>query len=91
MSVNMTVASTRSGSWIPREPVDELLDLVEQRVGVAGEVDVIVAGQLDVAGARDVVGQVATVGDVDQPVAATVQDQRRDADRRAARHARRWR
>ena len=37
---------------------DELLDLVEQRVGVAGEVDVVVAGQLEVARAGDVGGQV---------------------------------
>ena len=61
---------------------DELLDLVEQRVRVADEVDVVVAGQLDVARARYVLGQVAGVGDVDQAVAAAVHDQRRDPDRR---------
>ena len=61
---------------------DELLDLVKQRVGVAREVDVVVAGQLQVARARDVGGQVTAVADVDEAIAAAMDDQRRDLDRR---------
>ena len=48
-----------------------------------------IALELDVARARDALGQVARVADVDQAVAGAVQDQRRDAERRRGRRGRR--
>jgi hypothetical protein len=51
MSVKSTVASTGSGSAPRRMPGEELLDLIEQRVGVANPRKVIRAGELHEAGA----------------------------------------
>ncbi len=66
MSVNTIVVSTRSVSAPPRVPGDELLDLVEDRRGVADPVQRVRARQFDVAGAGDVLGQVAAVADRDE-------------------------
>ena len=75
MSVNTTVASTRSGStW--RAPVEELLDLPDDRFGVADIEEVVGTGQLNQAGTGDVLGQVAAVLDVDHGVAGAVDHER---------------
>src|SRR5207253_394372 len=55
----------------------ELLDLVEDRVGVTGEQGVIVPGQLDVSRAGDAFGDVLARAAIDRPVATPVQHQRR--------------
>jgi hypothetical protein len=53
----------------------ELLDLVEEGVGVAHEEQVVVAGQLDVGRAGDALGEVATGADPDEAVPGSMQDQ----------------
>ena len=52
---------------------EELLDLVEERVLVADERQVVLARELDVAGAGDVRGQVPAALDRQRPVARPVQ------------------
>ena len=63
MSVKTIVVRTRSDSAPPRIAGDELLDLVEDRRAVADPVERVRAGQFDVAGARDVLGQISAVPD----------------------------
>ena len=54
----------------------ELLDLVEPRVGITRVEQVVVPGELDQPGAGDVLGEEAAVPDADPPVPAPMQDQR---------------
>ena len=60
---------------------EELLDLADQRVGVPHGEEAVAALQLDVAGARDVLGQVAGVLDLQERVVAAVHHQRRHPNR----------
>ena len=53
----------------------ELLDLVGQRVGVAGEEQVVAAGEYDQAGIWNVFGQVLTRAESDVTVVLAMQDQ----------------
>lgn len=55
----------------------EFLDLVEEGVGVADEEQVILAGQLDELGSRNVLGQIPTGPDVYEAVSQPVKDKRR--------------
>ena len=82
MSVNSTVASTRSGSGACASAGEELLDLAERPVDVLVPQDVVVAGQLDEPRVRQVLGEPAPVADVDEAVAAAMEDERRDVDAR---------
>ena len=61
---------------------EEVLDLVEQPVDVfaSGEAQDVVSGLFEIAGAGDVVGEVAAVKRRVDAVAAAVNDQRRDLD-----------
>ena len=78
MSLKMTVSSVaRDG---PRAPAgEELLDLAEQVGAVDRAREVVDPLELDVARARDALGQVARVAHVDEAVARAVHDQRGDA------------
>ena len=60
----------------------EALDLVEHRVLVADERQVVVARQLDERRARDQAGDVAPFLHEQRPIAGAVEHQRRHADRR---------
>src|SRR5262245_41880721 len=66
----------------PPDAGQEFLDLVEIRVRVAAEDEMIVAGQLDVLGAGDALGHVAAGPYRDGAITAAVEDQRRNPDRR---------
>jgi hypothetical protein len=61
---------------------EELLDLVEDRVGVLPPGHVVLARQLDVPRPRDPPGHVAAALDLEGAVADAVQDEGRHADRR---------
>ena len=61
---------------------DEILDFRRDGVAPATQGNVVHAGQLDQFRIVDVLGQIAAVLDDDQPVAAAMQDERRDVDRR---------
>ena len=61
---------------------EELLDLFDDRVAVADEGKRVGAVELDVAGAGDVLGEVARVADVPSEVLGAVHDERRNADPR---------
>ena len=61
MSVYSTVASTRSAGAGRPDAGHELLDVAHQRVGVAREQQVGGAGELDEAGVREVLGQIAAL------------------------------
>ena len=82
MSVNRTVASTRSGSGAAADAGEELLDLVEQRVLVADPRQVVVAGQLDEAARRGSARRGSGRPRRNGAVAGAVEDERRHADRR---------
>ena len=71
-------ASTRSSTR------EELLDLVDDRVGAAGVRGVIGAGQLDVAGIRDVLAEVPAHGDGHEEILRTVEHECGDVDLREA-------
>jgi hypothetical protein len=60
---------------------EELLDLVEQGVGVVREEQVVGALELDKLGPRDAVGEVATHLDAHHPVVPAVEHERRHLDR----------
>ena len=69
MSVNSTVASTRSGGAGGARPGDELLELVHERLGVVEEDDALAARQLDEPCAGHVVADELGVAAVDPLVA----------------------
>ena len=58
------------------------LDLVEHRVLIADERQVIVARQLDEPRVRNALGHIAALFDAQAAIAGAVEDQRRHADRR---------
>ena len=60
----------------------EVLDLGNDRVLIAGPDEVVGAGQLDVLGTRDVLGEIPPVRDAEAHGRLAVDDQRRDSDRR---------
>jgi hypothetical protein len=60
---------------------EELLDRVQDRLGVADEPEVVITRHLDEPGVGDVLGEVSPVRHVDQAVVRAMQDQRRDPDR----------
>jgi hypothetical protein len=67
---------------VVRDSSQEFLDLFENRRHVPSGDDVIGTGQLNVARARYVVGQVSRAFDVESVLADAVHDQRRCSDRR---------
>ena len=69
------------GSAHGTRPGEELLDLVEDLVGVDGH-EVVVACELDVARARDLLGDVAPLLDLHVEISGAVQHERRAADAR---------
>ena len=80
-SVNRTVASTRSPNGLATGAGEEALDLVQGgldriQVGV-----VISAPDLDIAGAGDVIGEVAALARLGPDLLRALEDQRRDCDR----------
>ena len=84
MSVNRTVARTRSGSRQRSDACHEVLDLATIGVLVAGPDEVVDAGQLDEYLAPvDVLGEIASVLDAEPGRVGPVDDQRGDLDRRA--------
>jgi hypothetical protein len=54
---------------------EELLDLVEDGVGIAAKEQMVLAGKLDVLRARNVLTQIATGADPDEPVPFSMKDQ----------------
>ena len=60
---------------------EEFLDLGDDRIAVADVRQMLVAGKLRVARARDVLGEIPSVTDEDGAVALPVDDQRRRLDR----------
>src|SRR6185437_561722 len=60
---------------------EELLDLVQDRLGVAREDQMVVARQLDQLRAWDALRQVAAATDLEPAVAAPMEDEGRHADR----------
>jgi len=75
MSVNRTVSSALGARVALAGEV--LLDLADERLDVAGEREVVVAGQLDEARALDVLGVVEGVPAVDERVPLAAHDERR--------------
>jgi hypothetical protein len=65
-----------------RGACQELLDLVDDGVGVSDERDVIVTGQLDERRIRDRLAEVAALVDRDDAIAGAVKHERRRLDRR---------
>lgn len=61
---------------------EELLDLVQDRGGITQERRMIIAGQLDVPGPRNVLGQVTGIANVDRLVALAMEDKGGHTDRR---------
>jgi hypothetical protein len=61
---------------------EELLDLIENGVHITGPWEVITPGELDVLRPGDALGHVAGSVYVDGRITRSVQDERRDADRR---------
>jgi hypothetical protein len=84
ISVKRTVARTRfassraDASSLPQE----LFDRAQQQIRVSGEHRVIPARELDVPGARDVLGEIPGAVDDVRGVAAAVHHQRRNVHRR---------
>ena len=80
MSVNKTVARTRSATGLGGDPGEELFHLVEELVGFAGEGDVFVARQLEEFRSRNPVRDVVAVLGADVTIPPTANDQRRGLD-----------
>jgi hypothetical protein len=59
---------------------EELLDLIDQGIGVTGEEQVVVTVEFPVGGIGDVLGQVAAVLHPHLPISSPVQHQRRSLD-----------
>ena len=74
MSVMRIVSNARS-TVVVRAAGEELLDLGDERLGVADAGQVVDAVEFDVAGAGDPLGHEARVAHVDGAVASAVQDQ----------------
>ena len=81
MSVNITVASTRSGSGTERAPVRNSSTSPSTASASPAQGTMVDPGKLDVAGAWDLRGELLAGAAVDDPVAAPVEDERRDVDR----------
>ena len=80
MSVNITVSSARASSPPPRPPVrnSSISSTIASLSPTNGSEST--PFQLDIAGSRDVLGQVTRVAWVPGAVTGSVHDQRRDAD-----------
>src|SRR5581483_7051623 len=61
---------------------EELLDLVQERIRISEEDDVVVSGELDEHGVRHGLAEPAAHADRNDRVAHTVQEERRGLDRR---------
>ena len=81
MSVNITVSRSRAGAVPVRTPGEELGDLLDDRLAVAEERERVGPGELDVARAGDVLGQVAGVAHVPHQLLGSVHHQRGHRDR----------
>jgi len=73
MSVNITVASTRSGSGRARAPVQKLLDVANHGFPVACPGQTVDPPELHVPGAWDLRGQLLARPSIDGAVAAPVE------------------
>ena len=79
MSVNNTVASTRSGLGALRTPVKKAW-ISSQSVNITDPMRVILAWKLHVLGALDMLGNVTAMLDFDHSITRAMQDERGDRD-----------